>query len=90
MRPLHLLLSLAAAATSASMAKDIPVANAAAFAEAAKTLTAGDTLVLKDGTWADARLKLKAMGTAEKPVIVRAETAGKVLLTGDSRISIAG
>lgn len=90
MRPLHLLLSLAAAATSASMAKDIPVANAAAFAEAAKTLTAGDTLVLKDGTWADARLKLKAMGTAEKPVIARAETAGKVLLTGDSRISIAG
>lgn len=86
----HLLLLSLAAATSASLAKDIPVADAAAFAEAAKTAAPGDTLVLKDGTWVDARLKLKAKGTAELPVTVKAETAGKVLFTGDSRIAIAG
>ncbi len=89
-RRLLLLSSLVAAASSASLAKDIPVSDAAAFAEAAKAAAAGDTLVLKDGVWPDARLKLKAAGTAEKPVTVRAETAGKVVFTGDSRISIAG
>lgn len=86
----HLLLLSLAAVTTASLAKDIPVADAAAFAEAATSVAAGDTLVLKDGTWADARLKLKAKGTAEMPVTVKAETAGKVVFTGESRISIAG
>ncbi len=72
------------------MAKDIPVADAAAFAEAAKTIAAGDTIILQDGTWTDARLKVHAEGTAEKPVTIKAQTAGKVVFTGDSRVSIAG
>lgn len=86
----HLLLLSLAAVASASLAKEIPVADAPAFAEAAKTVAAGDTLVLKDGTWTDAQLKIHAKGTTEKPVTVKAETAGKVVLAGDSRISIAG
>lgn len=86
----HLLLLSLAAATSASWAKDIPVADAAGFAAAAKTVAPGDTLILKDGTWVDARLKLTAKGTKENPVTVRAETTGKVVFTGDSRICIAG
>jgi poly(beta-D-mannuronate) lyase len=76
-------------ATSA-FAKDIPVADAAAFAEAAETIAAGDTLILQDGTWADARLKIHAEGTAEKPVTIKAQTPGKVVFTGDSRLSVGG
>lgn len=72
------------------IAAEIPVADAAAFAAAAKNVAAGDTLVLQDGIWSDARLKIHASGTPEKPVTVKAQTPGKVLLTGDSRISIAG
>ena len=71
-------------------AKDIPVANAAAFTDAAKTIAAGDTLILQDGTWADARLKIHAEGTAEKPVTIKAQTPGKVVFTGDSRLSVGG
>ncbi|MCE2694709.1 MAG: polysaccharide lyase 6 family protein [Verrucomicrobiaceae bacterium] len=71
-------------------AKDIPVADAAAFADAAKTVLAGDTLILQDGTWADARLKIRAEGTAEKPVTIKAQTPGKVVFTGDSRLSVGG
>ncbi len=71
-------------------AKDIPVADAVAFTEAAKAVAAGDTIVLQDGTWTDARLKIHASGTAEKPVTIKAQTPGKVVLTGDSRISVAG
>jgi poly(beta-D-mannuronate) lyase len=71
-------------------AKDIPVADAAAFAAAAKTIAAGDTLILQDGTWADAWLKIHAEGTAKKPVTIRAQTPGKVVFTGDSRLSVGG
>lgn len=71
-------------------AKEIPVADAAAFAEAAKAVAAGDTIILQDGTWADAHLKIHASGTAEKPVTIKAQTPGKVVLTGSSRIALAG
>lgn len=73
-----------------ALAKDIPVADSVAFAEAAKTLAAGDTLILQDGTWTDAQLKLSAKGTAAKPVTIKAQTPGKVILTGTSRLSVGG
>lgn len=66
------------------------VADADAFAAIAKEAKAGDTIVLADGTWADARLRINASGTLEQPVTIRAQTPGKVVLTGDSRISLAG
>lgn len=84
----HLLLSLILA--TPALAKDIPVADAAAFAEAAQNITAGDTLILQDGTWPDASLKIHAEGTASKPVIIKAQTPGKVILTGTSRLSVGG
>lgn len=76
--------------TTSVLSKDIPVANAAAFADAAKSFAAGDTIILQDGTWADARLKIHAEGTAEKPVTIKAQTPGKVVFTGDSRLSVGG
>jgi poly(beta-D-mannuronate) lyase len=84
----HVLLAFALVVSVS--AKDIPVADAAAFADAAKTVAAGDTIILQDGTWADARLKIHTSGTAEKPVTIKAQTPGKVVLTGDSRIALAG
>ena len=74
----------------AALARDIAIPDVGAFAAAAKVVQPGDTLVLQDGAWADARLKLHAEGTAEKPVTIKAQTQGRVVLTGDSRISIAG
>lgn len=71
-------------------AKDIPIADAAAFADAATTVAAGDALILQNGTWTDARLKIHAAGAAEKPVTIKAQTPGKVVLTGDSRLSVGG
>lgn len=73
-----------------ALAKDIPVADAAAFAAAAQTISAGDTLILNDGTWADAQLKLHAEGTTAKPVTIKAQTPGKVIFTGTSRLSVGG
>ncbi|WP_395739811.1 polysaccharide lyase 6 family protein [Prosthecobacter sp.] len=86
MRPLVFALLLAVPA----LARDIPVADATALADAAKNLAAGDILILADGTWADAKLKLSAEGTAEKPVTIKAQTPGKVIFTGASRLSVGG
>lgn len=84
----HMLLAFALA--SSLSAKDIPVADAAAFADAATIVAAGDALILQNGTWTDARLKIHATGTAEKPVTIKAQTPGKVVFTGESRLSVGG
>lgn len=88
MRPYFLL--AAAAACLSVQGKDITVEDAAAFAKAAKAAAAGDTLILKSGTWTDARLRIHASGSAEKPVTIKAEAPGQVILAGDSRLSLAG
>jgi poly(beta-D-mannuronate) lyase len=75
---------------ASASARDISVADAAAFAETTKAVAAGDTIILQDGAWADARLKIHAEGTAEKPVTIKAQTPGKVVFTGDSRLSVGG
>lgn len=90
MQTMHKPLFLAFAVLTSISAKDIPVADAAAFADAAKTIDAGDTIILQDGTWADARLKIHAEGTAKKPVTIKAQTPGQVVFTGDSRLSVGG
>lgn len=74
----------------AALAGDIAIPDVRAFAAAAEVVRPGDTLILQNGTWADARFKIHAEGTAEKPVTIKAQTPGRVVLTGDSRISIAG
>ena len=50
----------------------------------------GDVFVLDDGEWKDAKFDLKAEGSAERPVTLRAKTPGKVRLTGTSRVRISG
>lgn len=73
-----------------ALAKDIAIPDAAAFASAAKVVLPGDALILQDGAWADARLKIHAEGTAEQPVTIKAQTPGRVVLTGNSRLSLSG
>lgn len=51
---------------------------------------AGDTLVMRNGTWTNQAISLTANGNAAKPVVLEAETAGKVILNGASRLSIGG
>jgi poly(beta-D-mannuronate) lyase len=55
-----------------------------------KRVQPGDTVVMSDGTWRDADLLLEGQGTAARPITLRALTPGKVVLTGRSRLRIAG
>lgn len=51
---------------------------------------AGTEIVWRKGTYADQVVTLKAAGTEEHPVILRAESAGETLFTGASRIAVKG
>lgn len=63
-------------------AKDLNVAMTSA--------KAGDVFVLSEGTWLDADLLLQGEGTAEAPIVVRAKTPGKTILSGRIQVRIAG
>ncbi|MDR0419702.1 MAG: hypothetical protein LBH34_05775 [Prevotellaceae bacterium] len=50
----------------------------------------GDELVITNGVYENVQIAIKASGTKEKPVIVRAEESGKVIITGKSNLRIGG
>jgi poly(beta-D-mannuronate) lyase len=51
----------------------------------------GDVIILKNGTYTtDERIRFLGSGTAENPVILRAETPGGVIFTGGPRLTIGG
>jgi poly(beta-D-mannuronate) lyase len=60
------------------------------FRQTLSKLVAGDTLVLANGTWENFEIKFEAEGSEEAPIILTAETKGKVFLTGQSNLQIAG
>lgn len=66
------------------------VSSAAEISKLVPALKPGDTLVLKNGPWQDQTITFEAQGTVDHPVTLRAETPGKVMLTGKSSLKIAG
>lgn len=50
----------------------------------------GDTLVLKNGTWTNQVISLRAFGTQLNPIVLMAETPGEVVMNGSSRVSVSG
>jgi len=66
------------------------VGDPTAFEQAVRIARAGDTVELADGQWRDARLVLQGRGQAGKPIRLVAQTPGKVVLTGQSDLRLAG
>lgn len=52
--------------------------------------SAGDTIVMLNGTWTNQVISLKAIGTEAQPIVLEAETPGKVILNGSSRLAFSG
>lgn len=48
----------------------------------------GQTIVMTDGRWRDADIDFAAVGEPERPITLRAQTPGKVVLCGRSRVRI--
>jgi len=76
--------------TSPLLAADIKVSSAADIAAALAGAKPGDTLVMFDGTLIDQAILFKATGTADKPITLRAQTPGKVILSGKSSLKFDG
>ena len=76
--------------TSALGAAERPVSDAAGIVAAAKAAQPGDVIILRDGVWKDADIRFEAQGTLDAPITLRAQTPGKVILSGQSRLRVAG
>jgi poly(beta-D-mannuronate) lyase len=81
-----LLLSQAVAALGA----EYLVSTAKEFAKTQRMARPGDAIVLRDGAWMDAELLFDAQGEPGKPITLRAQTSGKVVLSGKSRLRLGG
>ncbi|KAB7630120.1 TonB-dependent receptor [Stenotrophomonas rhizophila] len=84
-----LLLSLSLAAFPA-VAADYLVRDAAAYATAVRALAPGDTVILANGVWRDVDLLLRGTGKIGQPIKLTAQTPGKVILSGQSQLRLAG
>lgn len=75
---------------SSLFANTIIVTNLEELNAANKKAVPGDIIILKNGDWKEVSIKLTAKGTKDHPVIFRAETPGKVIISGNSSLKIGG
>ena len=65
-------------------------ASLAEVTDICKRVQPGDEIILADGVYTDRHFIFTGKGTKEKPITLRAETAGKVVFNGTSKLSIGG
>ncbi|MGH6615404.1 polysaccharide lyase 6 family protein [Sphingomonas sp.] len=78
------------AGTSPAFARDLLVHDQAQYREAAARLQPGDSIILADGEWRDAALILTGEGKEGQPITLTAQHPGRVILTGQSSLKLAG
>lgn len=66
------------------------VNNAEELQSAISEAEPGDDIVMANGEWSDIQIRLVGHGTENKPITVRAETPGKVIIQGESDLKIGG
>lgn len=59
-------------------------------ATAVRKAAPGDSIIITNGTYANIRLALQGDGEQGKPIVITAETPGKVIFEGESNLRIAG
>lgn len=87
---LNLMLVLVMMACGQTTEKGVKVGSAVELKTALVTAEPGDTITLANGEWINEELVIVANGTKEAPIVVQAETPGKVKLTGQSNLKLAG
>src|SRR5688572_6572327 len=73
-----------------AIAAEYRVTNAVQLASTAERLEPGDAVIMANGEWTNHSLAFTARGTAGKPIMLRAETPGKVALRNGSTLTIDG
>jgi poly(beta-D-mannuronate) lyase len=72
------------------MANTIIVKNITELDAANKNASPGDSIILQNGEWKDVTIKLDCSGTKEKPIVFKAQSPGKVWITGHSQLKLGG
>lgn len=68
----------------------IPVSSAFEISTAMFQAQPGDVLLMANGMWVNQHIAFVGKGTASNPIVLRAETPGRVKLTGTSTLQIQG
>lgn len=71
-------------------ATDYLVGNLTEFEQALLKSKAGDVIVWKDGKYENLKINFRGVGLPKKPIILKAQTAGKVSFSGSSQILLSG
>ncbi|MEF3303453.1 polysaccharide lyase 6 family protein [Paenibacillus sp. GYB003] len=50
----------------------------------------GDTIIMQDGTWSNINIVFRGIGTEERPITLKAQTAGNVIISGESSLKLSG
>lgn len=66
------------------------VKNINEFNHTLKNITPGDTITLANGVWNNVTLHFKANGTLGNPIVLQAQTPGKVKIEGTSTLVLDG
>ena len=74
----------------AATAEEFLVKDQEAYARALAQSGPGDVIKLANGTWTDFEILFKGKGEEGNPIHLTAETKGKVILSGQSNLRIAG
>mgnify|MGYP003634300229 CR=1 FL=1 len=69
---------------------DILVNNNNELQSVIKNIKAGDVITLANGIWKDVEIEFYGRGTKNNPIILKAETSGKVTIEGASSLSVGG
>ncbi len=76
--------------TNSIYSSTIKVNDINALNDAEKKAKPGDIIILQNGIWNDVKIKLNCVGTEKEPIFFKAETSGKVIITGKSCLKIGG
>lgn len=74
----------------AAWAEDYLVDDQAAYWRALERLEPGDKIVLRNGVWRDFEIVFRGKGSDGAPISLTAQTPGKVILSGQSNLRLAG
>lgn len=69
---------------------DIKVTNQSELSDAIENAKPGENIIMANGNWNDLQIKFRGKGTAGNPIVLKAETKGKVMISGESFLKIGG
>ena len=87
---LSLILVLGIFACAPTTPSQTTVKDQAEFELAVANANPGDVIKLANGTWKDFEILFTGTGEADRPIRLTAETKGKVFITGQSNLRLAG